>query len=103
MGILDDAQTASGIANEWEPYNATLLQSMDILMYTLITDSQYKLPWLAPDGNYCPNPSAISEISTDRKLIKIVDVLGRETKANKNQTLIYIYNNGSVEKKIIIE
>jgi hypothetical protein len=29
MGILDDPQTASGIANEWEPYNATLLQSMD--------------------------------------------------------------------------
>ena len=103
MGILDDAQTASGIANEWEAYNATLLQSMDTLMYSLISDTQYKLPQLAPDGNYCPNVTSISEINTERKLIKIIDVLGRETKEIKNQTLFYLYNNGSVEKEIIIE
>jgi len=103
MGILDDVQTASGIANEWEPYNATLLQSMDILMYDLITDVQYKLPQLAPDGNYCPIPSNISEIHTERKLIKIIDLLGRTTIATNNNSLFYIYNDGSVEKKIIIE
>ena len=102
MGILDDAQTASGIANEWEPYNATLLQSMDVLIYALITDPAYKLPLLAPDGNYCPNPSAITEVNSHRKLIKIVDVLGRETKQT-NQLLFYIYDDGSVEKKIMIE
>jgi hypothetical protein len=103
MGILDDLQTASGIANEWEPYNATLLQSMDTLMYALITDAQYKLPQIAPDGNYCPNPSAITEIDSNRKLIKIVDILGRTTKETKKQTLFYIYNNGSVEKVFSIE
>ena len=103
MGILDDVQTASGIANEWEPYNATLLQSMDILMHDLITDVQYKLPQLAPDGNYCPIPSNISEIHTERKLIKIIDLLGRTTIATNNNSLFYIYNDGSVEKKIIIE
>jgi len=103
MGILDDAQTASGIANEWEPYNATLLQSMDTLMYTLITDPQYKLPLLAPDGNYCPNPSAITEINTNKKLIKIVDSLGRNTHQNNNGLLFYIYNDGSVEKKVVIQ
>jgi hypothetical protein len=103
MEILDDPQTASGIANEWEPYNATLLQSMDTLMYALITDEQYKLPQIAPDGNYCPNPSAITEIHTERKLIKIVDILGRKTKEMKKQTLFYIYDNGSVEKVFSIE
>jgi hypothetical protein len=103
MGILDDAQTAQGISNEWEPYNATLLQSTDILMYALITDTQYKLPLLAPDGNYCPNTSSVSEINTNRQVVRITDVLGRETKENKNQTLFYLYDNGSVEKKIIIE
>ena len=103
MGILDDPQTASGIANEWEPYNATLLQSMDTLMYNLITDPQYKLPLLAPDGNYCPNATSISEINTNKKLLKITDILGRETKETKNQTLFYIYENGTVKKKIIIE
>ena len=100
MGILNDAQTASGIANEWEAYNATLLQSMDTLIYVLITDAQYKLPQLAPDGNYCPTPSTINEIHTERKLIKIIDVLGRKTKEKKNTLLFYIYNDGAVEKKI---
>jgi len=103
MGILNDAQTASGIANEWEAYNATLLQSMDTLIYALITDAQYKLPQLAPDGNYCPTPSSVTEIHTERKLIKIIDLLGRNTIAKNNNLLFYIYNNGSVEKKIIIE
>ena len=43
------------------------------------------------------------EIIKDRKLLKIVDVLGRETKAISNTPLFYIYEDGSVEKKIIIE
>jgi hypothetical protein len=55
MGILDDTQTCSGIANEWEPCSPELFESMDVLMYALITDPQYLLPMLAPDGNYCPN------------------------------------------------
>ena len=102
MGILDDPQTASGIANEWEPYSASLLQSMDSLIYVLITDPQYKLPQIAPNGNYCPTPSAISETQTEKKLINIVDVLGRNTTAKINNILFYIYDNGIVERKIII-
>ena len=54
MGILDDAQTCAGIANEWEPCSRALLESMDVLMYALITDPQYKLPQLAPNGAYEP-------------------------------------------------
>ena len=103
MGILDDSQTAAGIANEWEPYNATLLQSMDVLMYALITDPVYKLPQLAPDGNYCPNVTSISEINTNNKLLDIIDVLGRTTIVKNNTPLFYIYDDGTVEKKIVIE
>jgi hypothetical protein len=103
MGILDDPQTASGIANEWEPYNASLLQSMDVLMYALITEPAYKLPLLAPDGNYCPNATSISEIHTNKKLLNIIDVLGRESKRTRNEPFFYIYDDGTVEKQIIIE
>ncbi|MEC7863585.1 MAG: hypothetical protein VYB55_00795 [Bacteroidota bacterium] len=102
MGILDDPQTAAGIANEWEPYNASLLQSMDVLMYALITDPTYKLPLLAPDGNYCPNTSSFSEINTNKKLVQITDLLGRETKQT-NQPLLYLYDDGTVEKRIVIK
>jgi len=104
MGILDDPQTATGIANEWEPYNATLLQSMDTLMYALITNAQYKLPQMAPDGNYCPNSTSISEINTNRKVIRVTNLLGRRIqKATENQLLFYIYDDGTVEKRITIE
>ena len=38
----------------------------------------------------------------NKQLIKIVDLLGRESKDLKNQPLFYIYDDGTVEKKIII-
>ena len=52
----------------------------------------------------CQQATAIEEKNEmNRNLIKIVDVLGRSTKAISNTTLFYIYDDGSVEKKIIIE
>ncbi|MBT5354933.1 MAG: hypothetical protein HOL56_07555, partial [Flavobacteriales bacterium] len=103
MGILDDPQTAAGIDNEWEAYNATLLQSMDVLMYALITDPQYKLPLSAPDGNYCLSATSVTKINKNKSLVKITDILGRETPATSNEILFYMYDNGTVEKKIIAE
>lgn len=37
------------------------------------------------------------------KLIKIIDLLGRETNYNSNTPLFYIYDNGTVDKRIITE
>ena len=37
------------------------------------------------------------------ELIRIIDVLGREKKETKNETLFYIYDDGTVEKRIVIE
>lgn len=39
----------------------------------------------------------------NKRLVKIVDVLGRESNEIKNQILYYIYDNGTVEKKMIAE
>jgi hypothetical protein len=60
MGILDDSQTASGIADEWELYSPYLLQVTDSLIFSLISNPQNLIPQLAPDGNYCPNVNFIS-------------------------------------------
>ena len=38
-----------------------------------------------------------------RKLLKIVDLLGRETEVVKNKILYYIFDDKIIEKKIIIE
>ena len=40
---------------------------------------------------------------TNKKLIKVVDILGREVNEKLNTPLFYIYNDGTVENKIIIE
>ena len=45
----------------------------------------------------------IIDNSEKRILIKIIDILGRKSKVIKNQTLFYIYDDGTVEKKIILE
>ena len=41
--------------------------------------------------------------STNKELIKIVDVLGKEVEKRTKGILFYIYNNGMSEKEIIIE
>ena len=53
----------------------------------------------------CEGSVGISEqTNSNRKLIKIVDVLGKtSTKKQKNTPLFYIYDNGIVEKKMIIQ
>lgn len=38
-----------------------------------------------------------------RKILRITDLLGRDIKGTKNEVLFYIYDDGTVEKKIIIE
>jgi len=48
--------------------------------------------------------NTLEVITTERELVKIVDVLGREIENKESHTpLFYIYNDGSVEKKIIIQ
>ena len=38
-----------------------------------------------------------------RKLVRMIDLLGREVNENINRPILYIYDDGSVEKKIILE
>ena len=46
----------------------------------------------------------LEEIDGEPKsLVKITDVLGRTTQATSNNPLFYIYENGKVEKKIIVD
>ena len=42
-------------------------------------------------------------ITQSKYLIKVTDVLGRETKGIKNEPLFYIYDDGSVERKLFLK
>ena len=80
----------------------------------IITPQQNGIYWVVvTDVNGCISDSlyytvtnittSFSEINTKKKLIKTIDVLGRENKGTRNKSLFYIYDDGVVEKKIIIE
>ena len=42
-------------------------------------------------------------IEGNRKVVKIVDILGREVYTSNNIILFYLYDDGTLEKRIIIE
>jgi len=66
--------------------------------------------WTVANGNVDPQhyfsnnctPSAIQEHTTNKELLKVTDLLGRKTKQT-NQALLYLYDDGTVEKRIVIE
>tara|TARA_B110000046_G_scaffold129427_1_gene135907 strand:+ start:306 stop:734 length:429 start_codon:yes stop_codon:yes gene_type:complete len=49
------------------------------------------------------NSVGIEEQTTKKELLRTTDLLGRETTDFKDEVLFYIYDDGTVEKKIIIE
>ena len=62
--------------------------------------------WDANIGVWARMGSVTSKVEIDlfdKKLIKVVDLLGRETSINSNQTLFFIYENGNIEKRYIID
>ena len=49
-------------------------------------------------------PNAINEApQQENQLLKIVDILGKESEPQQKGLLFYIYSDGTVEKKLIIE
>ena len=93
------------------------------LTYTDLTPPSgilnYQVRAIAPNCNIIPfaksatnmivsnvinhSTTAVNELVNSKKVIKITDLLGRVTKGTKNEVLFYIYDNGTVEKRIIIE
>ena len=55
------------------------------------------------DGNGNVTSTFNITLNPNRKLEKTVDILGKETKSQTNTPLIEIYDDGSTEKKMIIE
>ena len=45
----------------------------------------------------------VQEHTINKELLKVIGLLGRETKGTKDEILFYIYDDGTVEKRIVIE
>jgi len=62
------------------------------------------ISWPVVEWGSVTNPSAINEHNTPKgKLLNITNILGEQTIEKSNTPLFYKYENGKVEKKIIID
>ena len=94
VGLINDKLIFNGEGHTWAAYgnnNPKFIQAIDFT-------SDFLFPLLP-----CNNMTNITEFSTEkRKLVKIVDVLGRISKKTPNKPLFYIYSDKSVEYKISV-
>ena len=50
-------------------------------------------------GDECdPMPLSINEININKEIVKTITILGKETQKQKGQTLIHIYEDGTIDK-----
>jgi hypothetical protein len=66
-------------------------------------NGDYDVYLIKTDGNGNITSTLEIPISSNKKLENVVDILGRETKPQPNTPFIEIYDDGSTEKKLIIE
>ena len=75
------------------------LSASSLIRYLLENSTEYNWKVRIVDQNI---ETAINDYSINNKsLIKVVDVLGRETAIEANKLLLYIYSDGTIEKKYI--
>lgn len=94
VGVVNDRLTFPGEGHGWflgGEGSAFFLQAIDFT-------KDFLYPLLP-----CNNITTINEFYAGKKLIRVVDVLGRDVDLQNNSPLFYIYSDGSVERKIIFK
>jgi hypothetical protein len=116
--ILNDGSAIAAINGGTAPYIYTWnngIPSVSAQTTSTITNLAPGLHIIAvTDANGCvildsttvnayTSTSVINIKNINKTLMKITNLLGRETKGTKNEVLFYIYDDGTVEKRIVIE
>ena len=86
----------------WNCWNSQFLDCISVDDSTYSTNNWTSIDSWHYFSNNC-NPLAIQEHTTNKELLKVTDLLGRETKGTENAVLFYIYDDGTVEKRIVVE
>ena len=95
VGLLNAHLPFNGTDHNWAAFGNTNSKFVQAVDFT----SDFLFPLLP-----CNNTTSISEENiTTKQLIRITDMLGRNASAANNATLFYIYDDGSVEKKMILK
>tara|TARA_B100000963_G_scaffold361858_1_gene400354 strand:- start:1406 stop:4030 length:2625 start_codon:yes stop_codon:yes gene_type:complete len=93
--------------------NITICNDMDACNYTEI-NFDYPSECITICDDCCEYPTEVSdcdetelsieEVNKNREIIKIIDILGRHVdKHNNNKIIFYLFDNGTIEKKYVIE
>jgi len=94
VGVLNSQLTFPGEGHGWFAAG----NSDPLFLQALNFTADFLFPLLP-----CYNTTSISEENTrNKKLIRITDMLGRNANTITNRALLYIYDDGSVEKRIIL-
>ena len=93
-GLLDGV-SSNYISNY--SYQNTTINSSNITSLTVVGEGGNGLGFA---GVTFEHPTTIKENYT-KKHLKITDILGRESK-HSNQQILYVYSDGSAEKKYVI-
>ena len=93
VGVLNDHLSFSQTDHLWAASGNSTPKFIEALDFT----TNFLYPLLP-----CNNVTSISSVNSEKILMKITDLLGRETEKTINTPLFYIYSNGEVEKKIFI-
>jgi hypothetical protein len=90
IGNFNDSITSDTLFHPNYPSQTNLIES-----YIYIDDVSVTLVECTPLG--------ILENKQSKELLGIFDILGRETKSKKNTPLFYMYDDGTVEKRMVVE
>lgn len=96
VGILNDKLIFSGEGHSWAANGSNNSKFTQAIEFT----SNFLFP-LLPCNNTVTNVMEVTE--NNKRLVKIIDVLGRASNIMTNRPLFYIYSDGSTEYKIIIK
>lgn len=117
-GTVGISPTLTGVSNGWMEANLHMrylgvyldIQPGTTFMwrFSFISDAvQNNRDGLMYDNIYIEisPPIGLEEnyLTENKKLVKVVDLLGRETEIKTNKTLIYVFDDGSTEKVFNIE
>lgn len=82
-------------------------ESINLLLCYSISDSSYQVnlnTFTYLSSGSCSINLGIDELNTEKKkIVKVVDLMGREVEEKPNNIFIYIYEDGSTEKVFRIE
>mgnify|MGYP003147176787 CR=1 FL=1 len=77
----------------------TKLETQDVIIHGWYYESSFNQSIIVGE-----QPTlGINELNTTKNLIRILDLMGRETSFKPNTPLIYVYDDGSIEKVFSVE